>query len=192
MHILYVDLKHLVNCFSQSYRDAIFVMGESIGFRLPSWFIRLSLICSNGNMCWMQHNTFVTWLLCLMQVKPHVTPVFTKMVVAAMSQVDDNVIFQFQIDVVCHYIQHTDVSCEVMTQLKQWDDDRHAKINDVISKAMKELDNKHYLRLLEATFFLCCICFQPLEPKLQTLLPFVPFSSLGFTNACIPLATIPC
>lgn len=68
---------------------------------------------------------------------PHVTPHITKIVVAAMSEVDDEAALQTEIAHLCHYVQHTIMSREVMLQRKQWDDDHKAKISDVISRAMK-------------------------------------------------------
>jgi hypothetical protein len=98
---------------------------------------------------------FVTWVLCVdaMQAKPHVTPVIEKMVVAAMSQVDEEAALQSEIGALCHYVQHTVESRGVMKQRKQWEERyRQAKINAIISRAMKEWDMEHFPRLLEATW----------------------------------------
>lgn len=73
----------------------------------------------------------------LTQAKPDVGPLITKTVVAVMSQVDDDAALQSEIGALCHYIQHTFVSHEVMKQRKQWDDDRQAKISNAILRAMK-------------------------------------------------------
>ena len=95
----------------------------------------------------MMHN-----LIVLAQAKPHVTPLTTKIVDASMLQVDDKAALESEINALCHYVQHTVASREVMKQRKQWDDERQAKINEIISRAMKEWDNEHYPRLLEATW----------------------------------------
>jgi hypothetical protein len=39
-----------------------------------------------------------------------------------------------------------------MKQRKKWDEDRKAKISNAIAKAMKQWDDEHYPRLLEATW----------------------------------------
>jgi hypothetical protein len=50
------------------------------------------------------------------QAEPHVGPLITKTVMATM--VDDDVALQSEIGALCHYIQHTCVSCDVMKQQK--------------------------------------------------------------------------
>lgn len=86
------------------------------------------------------------------QAKPQVTAAITKIVVAAMSKVDEEATLHSEIEALCHYVQHTVQSREIMKQRKQWEEDRQAKINDMISTAMKAWDMEHYPRLLEATW----------------------------------------
>ena len=69
-----------------------------------------------------------------------------------MSHVDDNAALQSEIAALCHYIQHTCNMRQVTKQRKQWDEDRLARINDTISRVMREWDDEHYPRLLEATW----------------------------------------
>ena len=88
----------------------------------------------------------------LTQAKPHVTPLITKIVNVAMSQADDEAALQSEIRGLCHYVQHTVEAREVNKQRKLWEEERQAKINDIVSGAMKEWDNVHYPRLLEATW----------------------------------------
>ena len=87
-----------------------------------------------------------------MQAKPTVGPQIRETVLAAMSQVDDDVAFQSEFDALCRYIEHMCITREVFKQRKQWEDERQAKINEAVSRAMKEWDNEHYPRLLEATW----------------------------------------
>ena len=86
------------------------------------------------------------------QAKPGLGPLITKTLVAAMSHVDDDVVFQAELDALCRYIQNMCLAREVLKQRKQWDDERQARISEALSKSMKEWDNEHYPRLLEATW----------------------------------------
>ena len=69
-----------------------------------------------------------------------------------MSTSHDGVALTAEIDALCHYIHHVCNMREVIKQRKQWDEDRQTRISDAIATAMKEWDNEHYPRLLEATW----------------------------------------
>ena len=97
------------------------------------------------------------------------------MVVAAMSRVDEDAVLQTEIGALCHYVQHTVESREVLKQRRQWDEDRQAKISELISAAMKAWDMEHYPRLLEATWgwhpFYAALVSNPLS---QNYIPSYP------------------
>ena len=88
----------------------------------------------------------------LTQAKSNIGPLITKTVVATMGEVDDLAALQSEIGALCHYIQHTCDMRQVMRQRKQWDEEWQAKISNAIATAMKQWDDEHYPRLLEATW----------------------------------------
>ena len=88
----------------------------------------------------------------LAQGKPNIQPAITQMVVATMSTANDGIALTTEIDALCHYIQHACNMREVIKQRKQWDEDRQTRTSDAIATAMKDWDNEHYPRLLEATW----------------------------------------
>ena len=93
----------------------------------------------------------MAWFM-LGQAKATIGPAITHMVVATMTQVDDEAAMESEIGALCHYIQHTCNMRAVMRQRKQWDEECQAKITEAIAKAMKQWDDEHYPRLLEATW----------------------------------------
>lgn len=88
----------------------------------------------------------------LLQAKGDIRPAITEAVVATMSKVGDESQFNYEIDALLKYIEHVFVSRSVQRQRKQWDEERQAKVNAAIASAMKEWDDQHYPRLLEATW----------------------------------------
>ena len=57
-----------------------------------------------------------------------------------------------EIDALVKYVDHTLVMREVKKQRKQWEDDKQPKVEEAIARAMKEWDDAHYSRLLQATW----------------------------------------
>ena len=99
----------------------------------------------------------------LAQGKANIGPTITQTVIDTMSVVDDGVALSAEIAALCHYIKHMCDMREANRLRKQWDEDRQAKINDAIVKAMKQWDDEHYPRLLEATwgwhpFYVSFVC----------------------------------
>jgi hypothetical protein len=88
----------------------------------------------------------------LTQVKGYIGPSITQSVVATMMLVDDSAALTAEIGALCQYIEHLCHNREATKRRKQWDEDRAAKISDAILTAMREWDDEHYPRLLEATW----------------------------------------
>jgi hypothetical protein len=88
----------------------------------------------------------------LAQGKPNVGPSITQSVVATINRVEDRTALTNEIAALCEYIQHACDMREAIKQRKQWDEDRQAKISDSIARSMKQWDDEHYPRLLEATW----------------------------------------
>ena len=57
-----------------------------------------------------------------------------------------------EVDALLNYVQDMFDRRNVMQQRKQWDEDRQSKVNAAIARNMKEWDDHHYPRLLEATW----------------------------------------
>ena len=76
----------------------------------------------------------------------------TEAVVWAITKVDDETAMQAEVAALVKYVDHSFQMREVMKLRKEWEDDRHAKVDDSIARAMKEWDDKHYPRLLQASW----------------------------------------
>lgn len=79
-------------------------------------------------------------------------PIITQTVVATIGKMHDGATIVAEIGALLNYVQHVFATQEVMRQRKQWDEDREAKVNETIARAMKEWDDEHYPRLLHATW----------------------------------------
>jgi len=88
----------------------------------------------------------------MMQARSDVGPQITEVVVAIVRKVHDAAALDAEIEALVRYVEHTFLSREVMRQRKQWDEDRQAKVNEAIARAMKVWDDEHYPRLLLATW----------------------------------------
>ena len=88
----------------------------------------------------------------LMQAKADVQPPITESVVAIVSKVHDEAALAVEIGALLKYVEHTLLMREVKKQRKQWEEDRQAKVTDAIARAMKDWDDEHYPRLLQATW----------------------------------------
>lgn len=88
----------------------------------------------------------------MLQARSDVRPAVTELVVDTMGKVGDSEGLASEITALISYVQHTFVTRNVMRQRKQWDEDRQAKINTAIANAMRQWDDDHYPRLLEATW----------------------------------------
>ena len=115
-----------------------------------------------------------------LQARPEVRPLITQSVVATIGKVGDETAFGSEITALLNYVQHIFIMRNVMKVRKQWDDDRHAKIDVAIANAMKQWDDDHYPRLLEATWgwhpfypsFVAnplCSSFRPTYPLLHSV-----------------------
>ena len=76
----------------------------------------------------------------------------TEAVVWAITKVDDETAMQVEVAALVKYVDHSFQVREVMKLRKEWEDDRQAKVDDSIARAMKEWDDKHYPRLLQASW----------------------------------------
>ena len=90
--------------------------------------------------------------LMLMQARPDVGPHITEVVVATVSKVHDVAAVAAKVGALVKYVEHIYLMREVMKQRKQWEDDRQAKVNEAVARAMKVWDDEHYPRLLLATW----------------------------------------
>ena len=90
--------------------------------------------------------------LMLMQARPDVGPQLIEVVIATVSKVHDGAAVAAEVGAFVKYVKHTFLMQEVMKQRKQWVDDRQAKVNEAIARAMKAWDNEHCPRLLLATW----------------------------------------
>lgn len=88
----------------------------------------------------------------VVQARADVTPLITDAVVATLGKVHDAAAVTAEVGALVKYVEHTSLTREVMRQRKQWEDDRQAKVNDAIARAMKVWDDEHYPRLLLATW----------------------------------------
>jgi hypothetical protein len=87
-----------------------------------------------------------------MQARAEVSPQITEVVVAAMSKDHDVTAVAAEVAALVRYVEHTFLMRENVTQRKQWEEDRQAKVNEAIARAMKVWDDEHYPRLLLATW----------------------------------------
>lgn len=87
-----------------------------------------------------------------MQGKPDVGPVITQSVVAVINKVHDDSALESEIGALCRYMEHTFAVQDVLRQRKQWDDERQLKVSNAIAQAMRQWDEEHYPRLLEAVW----------------------------------------
>ena len=90
--------------------------------------------------------------LLLMQARADVGPAITQLVVAAVTKAPDEVALAQEIDALVKYVEHTLLMQQVMKQRKQWEEDRQAKVDEAIARAMKEWDDEHYPRFLHCTW----------------------------------------
>ena len=90
--------------------------------------------------------------LVLFQARPYVGPQVAELVVATVSKVHDDAAMAAEVTALVNYVEHTFRMREVKKQRKQWEDDRQAKVNEHIARAMKAWDDEHYPRLLRATW----------------------------------------
>ena len=88
----------------------------------------------------------------VMQARPDVGPLITQTVVNTVGKVHDPTAVAIEIDALLKYVEHTLVMREVKKQRKQWEEDRQTKVTEAIAVAMKEWDDEHYPRLLQATW----------------------------------------
>lgn len=88
----------------------------------------------------------------VMQARPDVSPLITQTVANTVSKVQNPVLVAAEIDALVKYVDHTLVMREVKKQRKQWEDDQQTKVEEAIARAMKEWDDAHYPRLLQATW----------------------------------------
>ena len=117
----------------------------------------------------------------------------TQTVVATISQVGDGSGLACEIEALLTFIQHMFGMRNVMRQRKQWEEDRQAKITAAIALAMKQWDDDHYPRLLEATwgwhpFYhtfvanLLCSSFRPSYPLVHTVVEGLATHTLLMTQ----------
>jgi hypothetical protein len=101
-----------------------------------------------------------------MQARPDVSPLITQTVVNTVGKVHDPTAVAAEIDALLVYVEHILVMREVKKQRKQWEEDRQTKVTEAIAVAMKEWDDLHYPRLLQATWgwhpFYCAFVANPL------------------------------
>ena len=88
----------------------------------------------------------------LVQGRPDVGPHITEVVVSTVKKVNDVAGMADEVGALLKFVEHTFQMREVIKQRKLWEDDRQAKVTEAIANAMKEWDDVHYPRLLEATW----------------------------------------
>lgn len=91
------------------------------------------------------------WLLTV-QARQDVGPQITRVVVSTVAKVRDVDAMAAEVHDLVKYVEHVFQMREVMKLRKVWEDDRQAKVTEAIAKAMKEWDDEHYPRLLQATW----------------------------------------
>ena len=79
----------------------------------------------------------------VMQARPDVSPLITQTVVNTVSKVQEPIAVVAEIDALLKYVKHTFVMREGKKQRKQWEEDRHTKLEEAIARAMKEWDDEH-------------------------------------------------
>ena len=87
-----------------------------------------------------------------MQARQDVGPGITDVVVSTVGKVHEVNAMGAEVHALVKYVEHVFQMREVMKQQKLWEDDRQAKVTEAIAKAMKEWDDEHYPRLLQATW----------------------------------------
>ena len=156
------------------YQSITAVWVQSLGCGLEN-ILFLFCACNMGEVFGCVCNEA---LLMLMQARPDVGPPIIELVVAIVSKADDASAIAAEIGALVKYVEHTFLMREVTKQRKQWEDDRQAKVNDAIARAMKAWDDEHYPHLLLATwgwhpFYTCfvanplCFDFTPSHPILN-------------------------
>jgi len=128
-------------------------------------------------------------MLTVMRARPDVGPLITQCVVHTVGKIDDPAAVAAEIDGLLKYVEHILVMREIKKQRKQWDEDRQTKVAEAIAVAMKEWDDQHYPRLLQATwgwhpFYvafvanLMCVDFRPPYPLTHSPVESVNVHSL--------------
>ena len=88
-----------------------------------------------------------------MQKKSEVTPPITQAVVDVVSRMDEAATaVDEELHALTTYVQHIFIMQDVVKARKQWEDNRQKKVSAAIAKAMKDWDDEHYPRLLQATW----------------------------------------
>ena len=88
----------------------------------------------------------------LLQARAEVTLDIIEAVGGLVSQIEDANVVAFEIESLLIYVQHVFQMREVVKERKLWEDTRLQKVGDATAKAMKQWDEKHYPRLLQATW----------------------------------------
>ena len=87
-----------------------------------------------------------------LQARAEVTQPITQAVGGVVSHIEDANAVAQEIGALLNYVQHVFTMREVAIQRKQWEDTRLQKVSEATAKAMKQWDEQHYPRLLQATW----------------------------------------
>jgi hypothetical protein len=88
----------------------------------------------------------------LLQARAEVTQPITQAVGGVVSHIEDANVVAVEIAALLTYVQHIFDMRVVLKERKQWEDNRLQKVNEATAKAMKQWDEQHYPRLLQATW----------------------------------------
>ena len=122
-----------------------------------------------------------------MQARQDVGPGITDVVVSTVGKLHEVNAMAAEVHALVKYVEHVFQMREVMKQRKLWEDDRQAKVTEAIAKAMKEWDDEHYPRLLQATWgwhpFYTAFVANPLCFDFRPPLPSVSLNCRGLRCA---------
>jgi hypothetical protein len=116
-----------------------------------------------------------------LQARAGVTPPISEAVERAVNKMDNaaNAV-DIEIGDLITYVKHVFLMRDLKKERKEWEDNRQKKVTDAIARAMKQWDDEHYPRLLQASWgwhpFYSSFLANPL---CVTFIPSYPLSHLA-------------